>query len=104
MPKFEYLPPKEIQNKNGKKITQTVIKATNPKNLITYNEAISFIEKLEKEGHDMNSLQVVGQNRLSFFTLKSMGQDFDAEYMRNKPKDVSSKLDGFYTLNFIVRD
>lgn len=93
---------KEVLTKNNKKIETTIIKASKENNLITYNDVSKFIKKLENSDVNVSKLKIFGMNRLrNGFTMKSENQDFDYDYLRNKPSNVSEKLDGFYEIHLI---
>ena len=90
------------QNKNGKNLEITVIKAKSEKNLISYDDISKFVKTLKDSGVDITKdLIILGSNRIKPFTIKSLNQDYDYDYIRNKPQDVRDKLDGFYEIHFI---
>ena len=99
--KFEFSK-KTVPNKNGKNIEITVIKAKNIKNLITYEDVSQFVKALEKTDKDITKdLKIVGSNRIKPFTIKSLNEEYDFDYIRNKPQNVGDKLDGFFEIHFI---
>ncbi len=98
--KFEFSK-KSVPTKNGKTIETTIIKAKNQNNLISYEEVGKFVSKLSQNGVNISKLKIVGNNRMKPFTIKSENQDFDHEYIRNKPKNVGNAIDGFYQVHII---
>ena len=88
-------------NKNGKNIVTRTIKAKNEGDLISYNEVIKFVDGLQKADVDVSKLQIVGNNRLQYFTLKGSNEELDRNYMKNKPDYVADIMDGFYQITFI---
>ena len=99
--KFEFSK-KAIKTKNNKSIETTIIKAKKTDNLITYNDVSKMVKKLQDSGVNTTKLKIFGMNRLrNGFTMKSENENFDYDYLKNKPGDVSDKLDGFYEIHLI---
>jgi hypothetical protein len=92
---------KTLTLKNGKRIETTTVKAKNPKKLITFNVMTKLLKKLQDNGEDLKKYKIVGVNKIQMFTLKMTDDDFDYDYLRNKPKDIVDKLDGFYSFQLI---
>jgi hypothetical protein len=98
--KFEFSK-KSVPTKNGKNIETTIIKAKNQNKRILYSELGKFVTKLEENGVNIRKLKIVGGNRLKPFTIKSENEDFDYDYMQNKPANVRNAIDGFYEIHII---
>ena len=98
--KFEFSK-KTVPTKNNKNIETTIIKAKNQNNLISYDEVGKFVQKLETNGVNISKLKIVGNNRIKPFTIKSENQDFDYDYIKNKPKNVGNAINGFYQVHII---
>ena len=99
--KFEFKT-KMTKNKNGVDVKTTSIIAKNKNNLISYNDITKFIKKLTDNGEDLTNTKIAGNNRLHGMTIKDDDGLFDPDYMKNKPVDVASKLDGFYSIHFLT--
>jgi len=97
MVKFEYNKKATIL-KNGHKIETTTIHAPNKQELIPYDYLTKVIEKLAVTGVDVKKLRIFGSNRISAITIKSEGENYDPDYLKNKPEIEANKYDGFHTI------
>ena len=92
-----------ITMKNGSSVDIAIIKPKTEKELITYDAITKLVSGIQKKGTNVKDLQIFGVSKAGNFTIKSANEDYDEDYIVNKPEDQRNALDGFFEVHIISR-
>lgn len=88
--------------KNGDTLDITIIKSKDNKKLIKYDEITKLVNGLKTKGVDIkNNFRIIASSQVQPYTIKSQGEDYDPDYMRNKAEDVERALNGYFEVHII---